>query len=202
MTHAEHEAIKLTANTGVEWRPINHNGLHGLYLISAGRSVYSINRHRVLKTRKFKNCPSEYIEMTLDTKKKLYQIDELMLSTFPELFSDTSAEKWKVIEIDGEKTNYEVSDSGKVRRINNHHIVKATLNSAGYLLIRIRHQGKTITEFLHRLVAKAFVPNPYGFNIVNHIDEDKENDRADNLEWCDKSYNLKYSYYRRKTVKE
>ncbi|EXM38172.1 hypothetical protein RASY3_01590 [Ruminococcus albus SY3] len=140
--------------------------------------------------------------MTLDTKKKLYQIDELMLSTFPELFPDTSEEKWKVIEIDGEKTNYEVSDSGKVRRINNHHIVKATLNSAGYLLIRIRHHGKTITEFLHRLVAKAFVPNPYGFNIVNHIDEDKENDRADNLEWCDKSYNLKYSYYRRKAVKE
>ena len=201
MTRAESEAMKLTANTGVEWRPINHNGLHGLYLISAGRSVYSINRHRVLKTRKFKNCPSEYIEMSLDTKKKLYQIDELMLSTFPEMFSDNSAEKWKTIEIDGEKTQYEVSYSGKVRRTNNHHVIKANPNSEGYLLVRIRHHGKTVTAFLHRLVATAFIPNPYGYNIVNHIDENRGNDRADNLEWCDKSYNYKYSYYRKKAVK-
>lgn len=152
MTRAESEAMKLTANTGVEWRPINHSGLHSLYLISAGRSVYSINRHRVLKTRKFKNCPSEYIEMSLDAKKKLYQIDELMLSTFPEMFSDASDEKWKTIEIDGEKTEYEVSYNGKVRRANNHHVIKVSPNSEGYLLVRIRHHGKTVTARVEKAV--------------------------------------------------
>lgn len=200
MTQAEYEAIKLTSNTGVEWRPINHNGLHSLYLISADRSIYSINRHRVLKIRKFKNCPSDYIEMSVEAKKKLYQVDELMLSTFPELFFDESTEKWETIEIDGKKTAYEVSSDAKVRRINNHHIIKPALHKEGYLIVRLRHNSKTVTCYLHRLVAKAFIPNPYGYDIINHIDENRQNDNVKNLEWCDKSYNFKYSYKRKKRV--
>lgn len=37
---------------------------------------------------------------------------------------------------------------------------------------------------IHRLVATAFIPNPNGLETVNHIDEDKHNNRAENLEWC------------------
>lgn len=49
---------------------------------------------------------------------------------------------------------------------------------------------------IHRLVAKTFIPNPdpEHFTDVNHIDGNKSNNRADNLEWCDRSYNLKHSY--------
>lgn len=200
MLQVEYAANRLTKNTGVEWRPVNHDNLRSSYLISADRKVYSIGRHKVMTTRKYKQCTSEYIELSSELKKKLYQIDELMLRTFPELYHEESTDKWKTINIKGEKTNYEVSSSGKVRRINNHRIIKPSLNSEGYLIIRLRHKGKTVTEFLHRVVAKAFVSNPHSYDIVNHIDENRQNDRADNLEWCDRSYNFNYSYNRRKAI--
>ncbi len=192
MTNAESIAKKLTENTGAEWRPIMIEGAEGRYLISRERKVYSIYSHRVLSIRKFRNCPSEYIELS-HCNKRLFLIDELMIKTFPELYCDEH-NNWKTIEIDNEPTMYEVSSFGEVRRQNNHRLLKPTVQSDGYLLIRMRHKGKTITEYLHRLVAKAFIPNPNGYEIVNHIDENRQNDDACNLEWCDKSYNFKYSY--------
>ena len=53
---------------------------------------------------------------------------------------------------------------------------------------------KKKTVSVHRLVAMAFVnnPNPDKYKEVNHIDENKLNNNADNLEWCTRSYNQKY----------
>lgn len=45
---------------------------------------------------------------------------------------------------------------------------------------------------LHRLVAEAFIPNPCNYPVINHIDENKGNNRADNLEWCSAKYNCNY----------
>lgn len=45
---------------------------------------------------------------------------------------------------------------------------------------------------VHILVAKAFIPNPDNLPEVNHKDENKENDAADNLEWCTSKYNSNY----------
>ena len=44
----------------------------------------------------------------------------------------------------------------------------------------------------HRLVAEAFIPNPNGFSEINHKDENKLNNTVDNLEWCDRIYNVNY----------
>ena len=53
--------------------------------------------------------------------------------------------------------------------------------------------GKHRHESVHRLVAMAFLDNPNGFPEVNHKDENPMNNRADNLEWCDRQYNIEYS---------
>ena len=61
---------------------------------------------------------------------------------------------------------------------------KCSLHGTGYLTIRLAKQGVVHTHRVHRLVAKAFIPNPLDLPFVNHINGDKTDNRADNLEWC------------------
>lgn len=66
-------------------------------------------------------------------------------------------------------------------------------NQQGYYQVRLGgRSGKTFS--LHRILAEAFVPNPQGFNVVNHKDGNKGNCSISNLEWCTSSYNNKHAY--------
>ena len=53
-------------------------------------------------------------------------------------------------------------------------------------------EGKQIFDYVHRIVAKAYVPNPNNYPEVNHKDEVKDHNWASNIEWCTRSYNLSY----------
>lgn len=68
-------------------------------------------------------------------------------------------------------------------------ILSASKKDNGYYAVSINGNN----EYVHRLVAKAFIDNPNNFNEINHKDEDKSNNKVDNLEWCTKSYNVSYS---------
>ena len=57
----------------------------------------------------------------------------------------------------------------------------------GYLWVSL---GRGYKQSIHRLVAITYLPNPLGKPQVNHIDGNKENNRVDNLEWCDQSGNM------------
>ena len=59
---------------------------------------------------------------------------------------------------------------------------------SGYKYVGIRKMKLRV----HRLVALAFLPNPNNYPCVNHIDEDKHNNSANNLEWCTYKYNNNY----------
>ena len=105
-------------------------------------------------------------------------------------------ETWKPVV--GYEGLYEVSDLGNVRSINwaNTGVVKNLYlkpHTRGYLQVELAFCEKKKMFLVHRLVAEAFVPNEKNLPQVNHKDEDKTNNRADNLEWCDRSYNAKYS---------
>lgn len=60
-------------------------------------------------------------------------------------------------------------------------------------VILVDNNGKSHKESVHRLVAKAFLDNPFCLPEVNHKDENSLNNNVSNLEWCDRQYNIDYS---------
>ena len=104
-------------------------------------------------------------------------------------------EIWK--DIEGYEELYKVSNFGNVKSLNYRHTGKEKTLKVGkhrddYLYVNLYKDGKMKSHSVHRLVAIAFIPNPYGLPEVNHIDEDKENNKASNLEWCTSKYNSNY----------
>ena len=70
--------------------------------------------------------------------------------------------------------------------------LKPIKNRYGYMYVNLRKDGVTKQQYIHRLVAQAFIPNPNNLPEVNHKDEDKTNNNVKNLEWCDRKYNINY----------
>lgn len=116
-------------------------------------------------------------------------------------------EIWKSIR--GYETLYEVSSYGRVRSLK--HLVKQSGNKGatfsryyngkvitqregigGYIFVCLSNGASKKTMRVHKLVAEAFIPNPNNYPQINHKDENKSNNRVDNLEWCSPSYNCNY----------
>lgn len=70
--------------------------------------------------------------------------------------------------------------------------LKQHMHSKGYKIVCLTKDGKSKNVYVHRLVAEAFIENQNGFPFINHKDEDKTNNFADNLEWCTNEYNVNY----------
>lgn len=96
--------------------------------------------------------------------------------------------------MNGYEKLYQVSNTGKVRRIFKADLreLKGTIKKGGYKGVLLKLNKKNKWELVHRLVAKAFIPNPNNLPQVNHKDENKLNNLVDNLEWCDSKYNNNY----------
>lgn len=62
----------------------------------------------------------------------------------------------------------------------------------GYLSVTLTINNKPKQYLVHRLVALAFIPNTNNYKEINHKNEDKTDNRVENLEWCDRSYNINY----------
>ena len=75
-------------------------------------------------------------------------------------------------------------------------------NDRGYEKIILSLNGKRYLKYIHRLVAEAFIPNPNNYKEVNHIDSDPSNNCVENLEWCDRKYNLNYMIKHQEEIKE
>lgn len=105
---------------------------------------------------------------------------------------------WK--DIENYEGLYQVSNLGEVRSIRNGKCrkLKVCEGAYKYLLIQLSKNGKATTYRVHRLVAQAFIPNPHNYEQVNHKDEDKQNNLASNLEWCNQVYNCNYGTFRKR----
>ena len=76
-----------------------------------------------------------------------------------------------------------------------------TEGEGGYKFAYIYYDGVRRRILVHRLVAKAFVPNPNNYTVVNHRDENPANNEAWNLEWCTELYNHNYGTLRERLMK-
>lgn len=108
-----------------------------------------------------------------------------------------SGEEWR--DIEGYEGKYKISNCGRVMSVSRtvkcnknasrnveQCILKPHVDHKGYLRTWLNDYGTGKTHFvpIHRLVAKAFIPNPDKKPQVNHIDGIKTNNHASNLEWC------------------
>lgn len=92
-------------------------------------------------------------------------------------------EIWK--DIKGYEGSYQVSNHGRVKSLRFRNckrdlILKPILKKTGYYVISLQNKQFHI----HKLVAEAFVFNPNGYNVVDHINTDTSDNRAENLRWC------------------
>lgn len=116
---------------------------------------------------------------------------------------DLPNEIWK--DIPEYKGFYQVSNLGRVKSLKRFfktgrgriaetklRILKQADSTDGYKMVALCINGEQFTRRVHRLVAMAFIPNPYNYPVINHKNEIRTNNRCSNLEWCTVLYNDTY----------
>lgn len=109
-------------------------------------------------------------------------------------------EIWR--DIEGYNGRYQVSNLGSVtsnytgRRV----YLKQSDNGLGYLTVTLSNKSKIKVQYVHRIVATAFIDNSDCLRQVNHINEIKSDNRAENLEWCTPSYNITFGTGKRRSI--
>ena len=106
------------------------------------------------------------------------------------IVGDLGFEFWK--DIPGYEGLYQASTYGRIKSLITYKILKHS-SCRGYCVLILRKNGKSNGEKVHRLIARTFLPKwKSEHSQVNHKDENKENNRVENLEWCDNIYNTRY----------
>lgn len=102
----------------------------------------------------------------------------------------STEETW--IPIQGFENSYLVSNLGNIWSLRRNKVLRVRKSTQGYGQVNLSKRGRMTTHRVHRLVATHFLPNPLNLPEVNHLNENKLDNRVENLEWCDRSHNVNY----------
>lgn len=117
-------------------------------------------------------------------------------------------EIWR--DVKGYEGLYKVSSEGRVKSLERkdclgrtiqERILKPVVRNDGYVGVNLYSGGKSKTLKVHRLVCEAFHDNPENKPCVNHIDENKTNNAASNLEWCTYEENNNHGTHNERVAK-
>ena len=101
--------------------------------------------------------------------------------------------EWKdIVDYEG---LYQISNYGDVYSLRRNMMMKTPVSNSGYKHLTIRKDNIRRSVPVHTLVLETFIGKRPKNKVCNHIDENKTNNRVDNLEWVTYSQNSKYSYY-------
>lgn len=104
---------------------------------------------------------------------------------------------WKTLIYQGQTfSKFEVSTDGKLRNTKTKKVYKTYINHQGYeqVCVSLGSTEQKKVFKIHKAVAETFIPNPNGNPEVNHIDGNKINNKASNLEWVTGSENVRHAY--------
>ena len=87
--------------------------------------------------------------------------------------------------------NYQVSKSGLVRNKKTKSIIKPFVNNNGYLRVNLYKGGIGYKKLVHVIVAEAFIDNPLNFNEIDHINNNRKDNKVSNLKYITHSDNIK-----------
>ena len=99
-------------------------------------------------------------------------------------------ETW--LPIRGFEDSYLISDLGNIWSLRRHRLLRVRKSTRGYGQVNLCKEGRMVTQRVHRLVASHFLPNPLSLPEINHLNENKLDNRVENLEWCDRSRNVNF----------
>lgn len=91
---------------------------------------------------------------------------------------------------------YQISNFGRVYSVKYKRFLKPGLlhKNRGYIRVVLSKNKKPHFALVHRLVATAFCPNPKGYNVIHHLDNNPSNNIYTNLKWCTQAYNVQQAY--------
>ena len=107
------------------------------------------------------------------------------------VFNENTNEKWHVIK---NYPNYLISSFGRIINVINMKIKELKTHKNGYVNCTIKNAKGKKKFRVHRLVADAFLSKKDNYNIVNHLDGIKNNNKVENLEWTNTSGNIQHAY--------
>lgn len=98
-------------------------------------------------------------------------------------------------------SKYYICSDGQIFSKKSNKFLSPIKKNTGYYAVNLYNDnGERKMFFIHRLVAELFIPNPENLPCINHKDEDKSNNKIENLEWCSYTYNENYGTKKKREI--